>query len=497
MTATEYYQHQSAQEDEQSASLGHPHSRADNGKQPTLLKQKSSDAQYSNKALTVVRANSSLNVNGHHIDAQQRLQPQATPSKGQSRAIDHPNEAFFSNDFSRQGNVSVMRDEKVGSVVLAPAVPQPQQPSVQASAQPTARPSTGINLNALVASVSSQAASHNGNNLHQQHLQQQQHQPQTAAVSNTQPSVQPAAASSQYVPPPALSPNRRNQAAHDDAHLRKSRMHWPISQHPEKAIHIDEDIVDEVDETQDEDTNAAQVVSPPAAHMPTQKTAPTAVTPIAPHIQTTPQTTSNHHQTLTQIYTEHEVLLTHLTPRLSQIRSLRKSWVMNDINTCFIELQSITDHVVSHTFLSTIEQHCLPSEHTDVTIHFSLEQCHLLLVSLPRILGSPITPCVATALRYIDALLQLFSPVMQAALTQHSKSMGVDLARDDRLVKARECYAAFKHIYPRLPALSQRDQPVGPLAGSVKSSLDTLIAMDKAQRASQQQPQQHFSQLKL
>lgn len=370
--------------------------------------------------------------------------PAKQPSK---RAIDHPNTAFFN-----QNNLNMAKNDSIGSVVLSPA--QPPVPS---------RPQSSISNNNISTPFNPiQVLKHSPNSNHDNSLRKSKTHWSAATPQN-------------------IDTNNNNHMIDSDM----STEHMS-----ESGNHISIGVGQTLPPTQNS-TNTMQINNsisvtpglPPSRYpAPNSLSTPPATAPPVPAkpVITPPPPQSNHQAAPSQLTASdicqsllqaHTVVTHNLQPRLLTVRSIRKSWCINDIDTVISELIQCTDFILIHNILTA-------SESTLRDKLLTLDYCTQLTILLCKMLSSSTAQPISTALRYMQWICIQFNELIKNSLSTTNLTT-VDIANDERIAKSLDCYKRMKHIYPRLAALSQREQPIGLLAKDFRSRLDIFISIEK------------------
>ncbi|KAH9611837.1 hypothetical protein KSS87_019516 [Heliosperma pusillum] len=157
----------------------------------------------------------------------------------------------------------------------------------------------------------------------------------------------------------------------------------------------------------------------------------------------------------------HEVLLSSLRSRLTDLQMVRHLWERNDIKGAINALRKLSDHSVQADVIGVLTEKI-------ETVTMDLFSC--MLPILVGLLDSKIERHAKMSLEMLLKLVALFGPTIQSTISA-PPSVGVDLHKEERIECCKKCFTQLHQIQGLFPAVSRRS---GSLA---KSALELSLVL--------------------
>lgn len=460
------------------------------------------------------------NKPNNNINTKQPLQPiinntnnnnNNSPNRVVKRAVDQPNTAFFDQKFDNvSNNINVTRNDSIGAVVLSPAQPNNQQQLLHNNSRPNTNQSTINNINSSRPTTTNtngghthihasqplpiqsrptsssqlqhQHQHHNNNNKLDFESKENNNNDTVMSTAHSHNAISPSATQlsetgrhvsvgvGQTLPP--IQQHHNNISANNSNNSQHHTFDLPAPRYANNTSATTTTATQQQQSTPptnvaEQPTTTASQSQSQSSLRPVSSTTRSVSQPTA-----TTQSSSQQSDICQSLLSAHAIVNNTLTPRLAILRSLRKSWLLGDITTVLTELNQCNDFIAIHSFLQS----------TDTILKnniLNLDYCIELVSVLSKMLSSPIPQPISTALQYMQWICIQYNDLLKASLTYKPNDNMIDISYEERINKSMECYRRLKHIYPRLPALSQREQPIGLLAKDFRNRLDMLIAIEK------------------
>lgn len=162
---------------------------------------------------------------------------------------------------------------------------------------------------------------------------------------------------------------------------------------------------------------------------------------------------------------QHPQMMGVLQRRLDQVRRLKELWASGNLAGLHGVLNVPQDHAAFCDFARAIMRQRLEAA-------LNLDACQTLLPLLTELLSSKYEAFVATALQFVEVLLEHFGNV----IVETRRSCGglperqLDLAREERLRKCNACYGHLQEMHRLLP-----ERPVGTSSSGARASLQAFL----------------------